>query len=162
VLHASRGRGREDALPVDRAVTHGREQAQLRVKRLRGCGLVFHVLDVKQRETARVFFEVGNRILTSVRHPEAVHFKVDQFRIERFGNVVVCGRVAVFLELEVVIVTAVLNAGLLGLLAGLVEELRQALVIIKGFALLWIEDGIHHIFQPDRLGILGVFFPVRL
>ena len=89
VLHPPDGRGGEDALPIDGAVTHGREHAHLVVLLLRGGGMVLHVLDVEQREAARVFLEVGHRILAGVRHPEAIHLKFHEFRIERFEQVII-------------------------------------------------------------------------
>jgi hypothetical protein len=162
VLHPRGGRGREDALPIDGAVTHGREHAHLIVLLLLSRGMVLHILDVEQREAARIFLEVGHRILAGVRHPEAVHFKLDELRIEDFEKIIIRRGVAELLEFEVVVVIAVLNAGLLGLLAGLVEEFGQVLPVIKGFPLLGVEDGIHHVFHADDFGILDFLFPVPL
>ena len=108
-----------------------------------------------------MLLHICDRILPGVCHPEAVHLKIDKFRIERFQKVIVRGRIAVFLELEIVIVIAVLNAELLGLLPGFVEEFSQALEVIKGLSLLRLEDGVDHVFQSYDLGILDGLFPVR-
>src|SRR5208337_2235552 len=110
VLHPRSGRGREDPLPIDGAVTHGREHSHLIVLLLRGGGMVLHILDMEQRESSRVLLEIGHGILTGMRYPEAIHLKFYEFRVERFEKVVIRRRVAVLLELEIVVVIAVLNA----------------------------------------------------
>jgi hypothetical protein len=84
-----------------------------------GRGLVLHVFYVEKREAPGIFFEIGDRVRTRVRHPEAIHFELHQLRINRLQQVVIGRGIAIFSEFEVVVVIAELNAGFLRGLAGL-------------------------------------------
>src|SRR6516162_9801116 len=64
------------------------------------------------RETARVAFEIGQRVFACHADPAEIHFHLDEFRVGRFEEVVVCQfavEAGIRRELPPVIVISKLN-----------------------------------------------------
>src|SRR4029077_17786711 len=130
---------------------------------IRGVGVLDPVFYVDKGKTARIFLEIGERILAGDVDPAEIHFHGDEFGI-RFGEEEIVREFAAEgisrNEFERVIVIAELDAGLFAGIAGAIEEIRGALPAAGFDALLFVNPGTNDVAVADDLGGLESFRPL--
>src|SRR5882762_5288359 len=151
---------RENTLPIHGALAYiGHAAAEFNglahrslVSARRRC-VLDPVLDVDEREATRIFFEVGEGILSGDADPAEIEFHgyelgielgeeeiIGEFTAERLGGV----------EFERMIVVAELDPGFLAGFAGAVEEIHGALPSTGLDALLFVNPGADDVAVADN------------
>src|SRR5439155_27309977 len=163
---------REEIFPVDGALTdighavaefNGLAHRSLISGRRRG--ILHPVFYVNLRETAGIFFEIGERILASDTDPAEIHFHGDELRI-RFGEKEIVRELAAEgfggIEFEGVIVIAELHTSFLAGFAGFIKKISGALPTPGLSALLFVNPRTNDIAVTYDLGGLDRVVPMFL
>src|SRR2546430_10242599 len=163
---------REKIFPVDGALANiGHASAEFNGLAHRSLisgrrrGILHPVLDVNERETAGIFFEIGERILAGDTDPAEIHFHGDELGI-CFGEKEIVRELAAEefrgIEFEGVIVIAELDARLFAGFSCFIKKIGGALPTPGLGALLFVNPRTNDIPVPYDPGGLDAVFPMSL